>query len=206
MKMPLMFELDSKKVLVIGGGNVGFRKSKKLLAYGAEVCCLSLEHLQAFDTLPTCQLIQGAYDPNYLVDQALVIAATSDPTVNHQILNDCKQRKLLCMVVNEEDASDVNFMATKKKEGITLAVSTDGQSPGFSKHLVQQLMDEVDSEEFQRLKLMSELRLLVINSSKTHDEKKVILSSFQSMSLEVLKDQYNIAKANIWRKNKWARN
>lgn len=60
--------------------------------------------------------------------------------------------------------------------------------------MVKQLMDGVDFEELQRLKLMSELRSFVLNSSKTHDEKKVILDTFQSMSLEVLNDQYNIVK------------
>lgn len=195
MKIPMMIEMNMKTVLVIGGGQVGFRKSMKLTQYGAEVVCLSLEHIQEFENLAACWLIQDAYNDNYLIGQEFVVAATSDPIINRQIIEDCKKRNLLCMAVDAEAVSDVSFMATSKKEGLTIAVSTEGQSPGFSKRLVQQLMDKVDLEEFQRLQLIGELRSFVLQSTKTKDEKKEILNAFQTMSLEVLQSQYKVIKS-----------
>ena len=43
---PMMVKLDGKKVLVIGGGEEGLKKTKILHDFGAEICLISKDALK----------------------------------------------------------------------------------------------------------------------------------------------------------------
>lgn len=191
MKMPLMFELKDKQILVVGGGKVGYQKSKKLIRYGAQILCVSKEHSEAFTGLEACRLVVDKYDESYIQEVDMVIAATNNRAVNDQIYLDCQIHKILCMRVDQVNQSDISFMATKEKEGLTVAVSTSGSSPNFSKKLVEQLMETVTEEAFRRLKLMRAIRVLILKSKRTKEERQRDIRSCVSMSISELEAYYS---------------
>ena len=84
--------LENKNVLVVGSGKVAQRKIKQFLREKANVTVLSLEE---YDN-PKVKMIQDQYHEDYLENQFLVYAATNDSLVNHQIVEDCNVRNILC--------------------------------------------------------------------------------------------------------------
>ena len=156
--MPLMVDVEGKKVLVVGGGTIGFRKTEKLCDYGAKVTCVSESFCSDFEDLGAVTLVMATYDPGYLQDFIMIVAATDKPDVNRRIYEDSKNAGLLCMTVDHKSPSDYAFMATQKKGPLSISVSTDGGSPGFSKDLVEGLMASVTDEQIAELEEMIRLR------------------------------------------------
>lgn len=152
MKMPLMLDVKGKGVLVVGGGTIGLRKTKTFLKYGANVTCLSLDFLEDFQEMElTC--IQGGY-PIKLDAYDIIIAATNDESLNGRIYEDAKALHKLCMTVDHINPSDFDFMAIRAKHDLTIAVSTGGKSPLFSKQIVDALMEFVSDEDLEKLERM----------------------------------------------------
>ena len=162
MKMPLMLDVKDKQVLVIGGGPIGFRKAMKFLEYGANVTCISLDFIDDFNqTEIVC--IHKPYHKKQLSDFEWIVAAC-DISLNGEIYRDAKQLNKLCMTVDRMQPSDFSFMAIREQRGLTLAVSTQGGSPSFSKEMVEKLMLSVTSDELDRLEDMVKKRREYLNS------------------------------------------
>lgn len=167
MKMPLMFEMSQKKVLVVGGGKVGLRKADKLVDFGAQVTVVSRSFDAAVADLSRFACIDAAFDQEHLNGIDIVVAATDSIQTNDRIYEMCHSRGILCQTVDPLSPSDFDFMATAMKEQLLIGVSTQGGSPGFSKKLVKHLMDTVSDEQLATLNTMIEQRMKTI---KRHRE------------------------------------
>lgn len=113
---PLFINLKGKQILIIGGGKIATRRFTKLQSFGADITVLATEfsnHLVEREQLGEVRLRQRAYDPTVLDngDLFLVIAATDDRTVNHEIGAFCREKKVLCIVSDNRDETDVYFPA-----------------------------------------------------------------------------------------------
>lgn len=158
MQLPLMLEVKGMKVLVIGGGVVGFRKSKKLSQFGAEVTCVSAGFDPRFDTLTEVRCVIDTYNDTHLEGMSLAVAATDNPVVNTEIYKACQKRSILCMTVDAINTSDYSFMATEVKGDLLIGVSTHGKSPSFSKALAGQLMATISTQQLETLEEMIKKR------------------------------------------------
>lgn len=156
MKMPLMLDMKNKKVLIIGGGKIGGRKASTFLRYGALVTCISPELDDSFSSLDVNH-IKGYYQDD-LDGFDIIVAATDDYDLNGRIYKKAHEMKKLCMTVDHINPSDFDFMAVRQKRDLTIAVSTGGGSPGFSKEIVSSLMKSVSSEDLDSLETMIKKR------------------------------------------------
>jgi precorrin-2 dehydrogenase/sirohydrochlorin ferrochelatase len=166
MQMPIMYELRGKKVLVVGGGFVAYRKVEKLVEFGADITCVSKDYRDKFDqyngiTRHIEILRYNELNTSYFEDKDMVIAATDNEFLNKSIYNYCKQNRILCMTVDKSNPSDFSFMATERKKGLTLAASTNGGSPVFAKEIITTFMDSIDDETFKRLEMMVAERKII---------------------------------------------
>jgi len=87
-----------------------------LQPFGADITVLSTEfsnHLLEREQVGEVRLEQRAYDPTDLdaLGLFLVIAATDNRTVNQEIGALCQEKKLLCIVSDNRDETDVYFPA-----------------------------------------------------------------------------------------------
>lgn len=154
MAIPIMLNVIDKKVWVVGGGNIGYRKTLQMLEHGAQVTCLSPEHIASFDNLEGCSLIKDIYKTDYLKDQDLILVTTNDESVNKQIHEDCKEKGLWCYRADDHEASDLQFMMNKVMDQLVVAVTTQGQSPRFSKELLERLIGNISQEDLETLTQM----------------------------------------------------
>lgn len=137
---PVMFNVDGKKCVVAGGGRTALRKAKKLSNCGAKVTVISPDFCDGFDFV---QKIQSKYNPEYIKNSFLVIAATNDSEVNRQIAKDAQRAGILVSLADNPELSDFMSPCSYAAGDITLAVSTNGKYPMLAKKLCKKDIDDI---------------------------------------------------------------
>lgn len=130
--IPLNLIVDDRKVLVVGGGQVGRRKTQNLLEAGAAVelvCPDCVEALRGLAESGRIVWTRRAFRPGDVAGHLLVFACTDDKHVNRAILDEARAAHVLCC------CSDMNWCdgdfttpATARLGDFVVAVSTSGQS------------------------------------------------------------------------------
>ena len=100
---PIFLNLKNSPCLVVGGGEVAFRKVSALLQAGAAVTVVSPELCAAFNELATIRHLPEPFRVAHLHDASLVIAATDDATVNKEVSMEARKRKLPVNVVDNPE-------------------------------------------------------------------------------------------------------
>ncbi|MHC4271966.1 MAG: precorrin-2 dehydrogenase/sirohydrochlorin ferrochelatase family protein [Planctomycetota bacterium] len=177
-KYPIFLDLASRRVVIIGGGNVAFRKAQALLETGARLVVVADSVQENFTRLcidNKTELIKAKYSKDYLVGASLVIAATDDLKLNERIYKDCQQLEILCNVVDQPHVCDFYVPAVVKRGDLQIAVSTDGKCPAFAGHLRKKLEKIFTENSGQFLSELHMLRDKIIKQIESPAERKTIL-------------------------------
>ena len=91
-------------------------------------------------------------------DVSLVIAATDDAELNHQVSEGARRRGLLVNAVDQP--ADCTFIVPSivRKGDLMIAISTSGKSPALSKKIRKRLDAQFGDEYADFLSLMGDLR------------------------------------------------
>ena len=135
---PLFYRLEGKHVLIVGGGLVALRKTEALLRAKSKVVAVSPHFIPEFIELAktqTLSLCRRAFSPDDLADKTLVIAATDDHALNHEIASLARKQNILVNAVDDAEASTFIFPALIERGPVTIAISTGGTSPVLARIL-----------------------------------------------------------------------
>ena len=128
----VLTQLRGAPVVVVGGGAVGERKARGLLAAGAAVRLISpAATAQILDWAAAGQIAWECreYAAGDLAGARLVFAATNQRAVNARVARDAAALGLLCNVADAPGEGSFHLPAVYRGDGVTIAVSTDGASP-----------------------------------------------------------------------------
>ena len=140
--LPLFTDIKGRAVLIVGGGAVALRKARLVVDAGADVTLVSPEfndELQALAAKDQLKLVTDSFAPEQLEQQILVIAATDDSAVNHQVYQAAQQRNMLVNVVDDPAHSSFIFPAIIDRSPIMVAVSSGGSAPVLVRRLREKL-------------------------------------------------------------------
>ncbi|MFV0379734.1 MAG: bifunctional precorrin-2 dehydrogenase/sirohydrochlorin ferrochelatase [Anaerorhabdus sp.] len=151
MALAINLNLENKECLVVGAGAVALRKTRKLLKNKARVKCVSMEFLLEFNELDI-ELVHRKFMREDVYNMDLVIAATNDDLVNHEVFKSCKQNKILCLCTDGKNQSDFTFMATREIDDIKVAVSTNNKAPKVAKVIADDLIKCINDDHKKMLK------------------------------------------------------
>ncbi|MBF0121840.1 MAG: bifunctional precorrin-2 dehydrogenase/sirohydrochlorin ferrochelatase [Candidatus Omnitrophica bacterium] len=132
---PINVDLEGRKCLVVGGGDVAERKVQTLLSFGATVTLVSPEITPKISALVKAKkifYIKRGYQKKDLKDVFLVIAATDVPEVNAQVARHAESRNLLLNVVDVPKLCNFIVPSVVRRGPLTIGISTGGQSPMFA--------------------------------------------------------------------------
>jgi precorrin-2 dehydrogenase/sirohydrochlorin ferrochelatase len=174
---PVLIHIEGKKVIVVGGGTVAERKIETLLEYGAVVCVVSRDltpQLRKYSEKGTIGFLGQEFSEAYLEEAFMVIAATDDPTLNHQVSEKAKERGLLVNAVDQP--SDCNFIVPSilRRGDLQIAISTSGKSPALAKKVREALEERFGNEYESLLILMGRLREEILSRRLSREENKRI--------------------------------
>lgn len=167
---PVNLDILNRRCLVVGGGAVGLRKAKTLLDCGAKVTLISPKINKALSQLSHDKLItlhQREYRTEDLDGMFLVIGATDDEALNHQIKTDADARGMLCNIADRPAACNFILPSVINRGDLILAISTSGKSPAFAKHLRRLLEIQFGPEYSRFLHLMGAIRRRLL--SREHE-------------------------------------
>lgn len=134
----VLTKIAGARAIVVGGGPVGERKVRGLLAARVAVCLVSPEATPALQNWAEVGRIcwqRRPYRPEDLEGAVLAFAATNQREVNAQVAADAEARGILCNVADAPDEGDFHLPAVYRGDRLLLTVSSGGESPGRSRRL-----------------------------------------------------------------------
>jgi len=139
---PAFLQLNDKKVLLLGGGNIAFEKLNRLLDFTHDIKVVSLDFNKSMQALINEEDLSyecRAYQTGDIQEYSIVIIAVDDIALQAEIFEESKAYKCLCNAVDSVDYCDFIFPSYIKEGDLTVAISTSGTSPAFAKHFKRYL-------------------------------------------------------------------
>ncbi|PFM63242.1 precorrin-2 dehydrogenase [Bacillus cereus] len=135
---PLMFNLDQKVVVIIGGGKIAYRKAAGLKDTGAFVTVVSPEICEEMKQLPYITWKQKNFTDDDIIDAHLIYAATNQHTVNLMVKQAAHDYQWV-NVVSDGTASSFHTPGVIRNDEYVVTISTSGKDPSFTKRMKQEL-------------------------------------------------------------------
>lgn len=173
MSILMRREIKNASVLIVGGGKVALRKAKEYVSQQAKVTVLAKKHVSEFQELHAV-LISDSYQPKYLENMELVYAATDDPKVNAQVVQDAKARGILALCA-QAGFSDLQSVISYETKDIQIGVSTKGRYPALNRILIERFQSIYETEYQKKMPLLQELRELILSRKLESSRKHALL-------------------------------
>ena len=155
MWFPLFVNLKNKKVLVIGGGKVAFKKISKIMEYEADITVIA-ENIPEEKLLELKNLkiennrkIGNNKDEieKFVKEYFLVIAATDNEELNENIAEICDSKGILINNVSSKTKMNSMFGGIVKNDEFQIAISTSGKNCKRSRAMkseIQKVLDRIE--------------------------------------------------------------
>jgi precorrin-2 dehydrogenase/sirohydrochlorin ferrochelatase len=141
---PVLFQVAGRLCLVVGGGPVGLRKVRGLLAAGARVRLVS-DRLAPGQTVPGgVEVIKRPFHPDDLQGAFLALAATGDAATDQTVVAEARRLGIPVSLPGDPAAGDFTLPALLRRGDLTLTVSTNGRCPALAAQLIRCLADWLD--------------------------------------------------------------
>lgn len=161
---PVFLKANKLHILVVGGGFVGLEKMSFLLKSSpkAMITLVSLEILPELQLLINNHkqviFVKKAFEPSDLSNKDLVIAATSIKSLNVEIQQLAKEKRILINVADTPELCDFYLGGVVTKGDLKIAISTNGQSPTLAKRIREMLEEAIPENINDLLENLNDLR------------------------------------------------
>jgi len=158
---PTFFNLQGKKGMVVGGGEVALRKVKMLLDGGAKVTVISPRphpEIVKLSKEKAIHLIQRDYEAGDLKDAVIAMVCTDKEKVNRKVADEAKKAGVLVNVADHSEPSDFIIPSFLRRGNLIVAVSTSGVSPALARKIRTKLEKSFGEEYATLLSIIGEVR------------------------------------------------
>ncbi|MDB6310064.1 bifunctional precorrin-2 dehydrogenase/sirohydrochlorin ferrochelatase [Clostridioides difficile] len=188
MLYPINLKLDELDVVIIGGGEVAYRKCKNFLEFNKNVTIVSKQILNKFyDLKGNIKIIKDDYKEIYIKDASVIIAATNNRELNMEIGLYCKAKNKLVNVVDNIEISNFTVPSYIKRGDLLISVSTGGKSPSLSSKIKKEIEERYTEDYEEYLNVLGDIRKKVIKKYKDKSKRKDVLNMLVTLDLEELK-------------------
>ena len=166
---PILINLRKYPCLVIGGGNVAFRKVTNLLNFKikatvvAPIFCKQLIDLSKKNKI---KIIKKSYQKDLLKNFEIVFCATDNPQTNQTVSKDCKKENKLLNVADVPELCDFILPAVVKRGDLTISVSSQGRAPFFAKEIKNKIDHIFPSYYEDIIDLAGNFRSIILSNKK----------------------------------------
>ncbi|MBT3277170.1 siroheme synthase CysG [Candidatus Thioglobus sp.] len=130
--LPIFIDIKQKPCLVVGGGDIAFRKMTLLLKANAQVTCIdhsACSSVQALADQNKITLVKRNFEPSDITTQALIISATDDAQLNAQVSQLAHNANIPVNVVDSPDLCSFIMPSIVDRSPIVIAISSAGKAP-----------------------------------------------------------------------------
>jgi len=175
---PVFLDLRGRAALVVGGGDVAFRKIESLLRAEARVKVVApsvVAPIRELADRDVVTIVARPYAPEDVRGFQLVVAATDDHDVNRAVSRDARQAGVLVNVVDSPELSSFIAPAVLERGDLRIAVSTSGAVPAFAAYVRDEIAEAIGPEYAVALAILRGVRRRLSSESLSLDERRRIL-------------------------------
>lgn len=182
---PMFVDLSEKPCLIVGGGKVACRKVKVMLDFGARVKVVAKEISQELrdlektladkETPKIIELKRKSFEEKDCDGMGLVIAATDDKALNHEIARYCKMQGIMVNAVDQKEDCSFIFSSYVKEGNLIAAFSSGGNSPVLTQYLKEKEAEILTPFLGDLNEAMGRLRKKVLSEYDEENKRKAVL-------------------------------
>jgi uroporphyrin-III C-methyltransferase / precorrin-2 dehydrogenase / sirohydrochlorin ferrochelatase len=176
--LPIFMNLENRRVLLVGAGNVALEKIGTLLKTGLRLRVVApriLPEVRQMAGEGKLELIERSFVPDDLDGNFLVITATDSAEVNHAVYREAVARNIPCNSVDDIPNCDFFFGSMVTRGDLQIAISTAGESPAVAQRLRREIDEQLPKDLGEWLASLGELRREVLEQHPRSEERKMLL-------------------------------
>ena len=190
---PMFVDMTERECLIVGGGNVAYRKVMVMLDFGAKVTvvaediCDELRKLIADDTANKenrITIIKRKFEQKDCDGMEMVIAATDDNALNHEIAAYCKAKGIMVNAVDQKADCSFIFPSYIKEKNLVAAFSSSGNSPVLTQYLKGKEQEILTPFLGELNEYMGQIREKVIAEYDTEAERKRVFKEILCAAID----------------------
>lgn len=200
---PMFVDMTERECLIVGGGNVAYRKVIVMLDFGAKVTvvaediCDELRKLTIDDIASEDKtgsytankenritFIKRRFERKDCDGMEMVIAATDDNALNHEIAEYCKANGIMVNAVDQKADCSFIFPSYIKEKNLVAAFSSGGNSPVLTQYLKGKEQEILTSFLGELNEYMGQIREKVIAQYDTEAERKRVFKEILCAAID----------------------
>ena len=190
---PMFVDMTERECLIVGGGNVAYRKVMVMLDFGAKVTvvaediCDELRKLTIDDTANKenrITFIKRKFEQKDCDGMEMVIAATDDNALNHEIAEYCKAKGIMVNAVDQKADCSFIFPSYIKEKNLVAAFSSSGNSPVLTQYLKGKEQEILTPFLGELNEYMGQIREKVIAQYDTESERKRVFKEILCAAID----------------------
>lgn len=180
MLLPLSFNLDGRRILLVGGGRAATEKFEQLRRTAAILAIVSpgfsdeFTRLLAEPTTAQITLEQREFLESDLDDVFMVFSAVDDDAIAEQIYRLAREKRILINSADDKSRCDFYTNALIDRGSVQLSVSTGGRFAGLAAVLRRHLEDMLPQELDHDWEKVFQLRERALALQSVSEKKSVI--------------------------------
>jgi precorrin-2 dehydrogenase/sirohydrochlorin ferrochelatase len=197
---PLFLEMDDYKVLIVGSGEVGIRRTRRFLEAGANVTVIG-NHVPD-DLLNLGVNVKSPEEIETWVDWAdIVVTASADQNLNQKVA-DISGKKLINRA-DEPDKGNLIVPSSFFIGDVQISIFTGGKSPLMSKELRKKIEKVIRPEDIMQLELQSFARnILKIKIDDQKIRRNWLYTILEDKKIQILLKEGKLEDAKVY-VNEW---
>ncbi|MEK3937618.1 NAD(P)-dependent oxidoreductase [Sporosarcina sp. FSL W7-1349] len=185
---PIMVDVSSEKVVIVGGGVIAYHKVENLLRFHITPHVVSPEFHPSFDKLvKEGKVILHKKEAEWsdVQDAFLLILVTNDEAVNDRLAAQAKAAGKLVVHASNPALGNAQVPAVALRGKLVLSVSTSGASPTLAKQIRNELADVYDERYEAYLDFLHDIRQFVKEHAESRaDRQKWLKRAVEPIYLE----------------------
>ena len=200
---PMFVDMTERECLIVGGGNVAYRKVSVMLDFGAKVTvvaediCDELRKLTIDDIASEDKtgsytankenritFIKRRFERKDCDGMEMVIAATDDNALNHEIAEYCKAKDIMVNAVDQKADCSFIFPSYIKENNLVAAFSSGGNSPVLTQYLKGKEQEILTPFLGELNEYMGQIREKVIAQYDTQAERKRVFKEILCAAID----------------------
>ncbi len=200
---PMFVDMTKRECLIVGGGNVAYRKVIVMLDFGAKVTvvaediCDELRKLTIDDIASEDKtgsytankenritFIKRRFERKDCDGMEMVIAATDDNALNHEIAEYCKAKDIMVNAVDQKADCSFIFPSYIKEKNLVAAFSSGGNSPVLTQYLKGKEQEILTPFLGELNEYMGQIREKVIAQYDTEAERKRVFKEILCAAID----------------------
>jgi precorrin-2 dehydrogenase/sirohydrochlorin ferrochelatase len=175
---PVSLDLRDKPVLLVGGGEVAFRKALGLSKSGCRLTVVAPELSATFEAWLERQpfaVERRTYRNGEAAAFFLIVSATDDAQVNQRVFQDAERAGRLINVVDRPEFCNVQIPSRIERGSLQVTISTGGKCPAFARWVRLGLEDAVPERYGVLLERVAAVRSRMKQTVPSQEARKRIL-------------------------------